>query len=377
MSRPLKVVNVIARMNVGGPAVLIANTMRGLDPGDFQTRLITGFCAEDEADYLDTQATDVRAIRVDGLGRSIKPKADLTSVQRLASLLRDLQPDIVHTHTAKAGVVGRAAVTLSGCGARVVHTYHGHLLHGYFSAGKTRAVVAVERLLARGSSRLVTVAPGVRDDLLAARIGLPNQYKVISPGVELGPLPERAQALSLLGLPTDRPIITMMGRITGIKRPDRFADAVGLLQERHPEAYFAVAGSGDLENELRDRVHALPVNMLGWRSDIETVLAASDALVLTSDNEGTPLSLIQAGMAGIPVVATRVGSVDSVVEDGLTGYVVDPDPSAVAEGIGRLLEDPESARAMGSAARSAMAEQYSVEAMVRGHADLYREVMSL
>lgn len=376
MSRPLKIVNVIARMNVGGPAVLIANTMRGLDPDEFQTRLITGFCAEDEADYLDTQASDIRAIRLDGLGRSVRPRADLMTVQRLASLLRDLQPDVVHTHTAKAGGVGRAAVTLSGCRARVIHTYHGHLLHGYFSAGKTRAVIAIERLLARRSTRLVTVAPEVRDDLLAAHIGVPEQYRVISPGVELGPMPERDQARSRLGLPTDRPVITMMGRITRIKRPDRFADAVRLLQDTHPEAFFAVAGSGDLEDDLQERVRGLPVSMLGWRSDIEILLAASDVLVLTSDNEGTPLSLVQAGLAGIPVVATRVGAVESIVENGLTGHVVDTNATAVAEGIGCLLDDPETANGMGTAARSSTA-RYSVDAMVRGHADLYREVMGL
>jgi len=374
VTRPLTVVNVIARMNVGGPAVLIANTMRGLDPGEFHTRLITGYCAEDEADYLETQAPDIRAIRLDGLGRSVRPKADLTSVHRLASLLRDLQPDIVHTHTAKAGVVGRTAVKWSRCGARVVHTYHGHLLHGYFPPTKTKAVIVAERLLARGSDRLVTVAPEVRDDLLAARVGKVNQYEVIPPGVGLATLPDRAEARSRLGLPLDRPVITLMGRITRIKRPDRFADAIAHLQLTHPEAHFAVAGSGDLEAELRKRVTGLPVTMLGWRSDVEAVLAASDALVLTSDNEGTPLSLIQAGLAGIPVVATRVGAVEAVVDDGKTGLVVDSNAESVARALGTLLEDPRAAALMGASAQQAMTSRYSMEAMAERHADLYRDV---
>lgn len=358
-------------MNVGGPAVLIASTMRGLDPDAFDVRLITGFCDVDEADYLDTAATDIEAIRLDGLGRSVNARADLSSVHRLSALLRELQPDVVHTHTAKAGVVGRAAVSLSRTKAKVVHTYHGHLLHGYFSPTKTRAVVMAERLLARRTDRLVVVAPQVRDDLLAAGIGRPDQYEVIAPGVELGTLPDTAFARSALGLPSGRPVITMMGRLTGIKRPDRFADAVRQVHRLRPDAHFAVAGSGDLEDVLRAQVADLPVTMLGWRSDIETVLAASDALVLTSDNEGTPLSLIQAGLAGLPVVATNVGAVSSVVADHVTGILVGPDAGQVAAGIMDLLDNPVSARALGSTAAVRMARDYGMATMIERHADLY------
>jgi len=370
------VVHVIARMNVGGPAVLIANTMRGLNGAQFDVRLVTGYCGDDEADYLQTQATDLRAIRLDGLGRSIRLKADLTSATRLADRLRDLQPDIVHTHTAKAGVIGRVAVPLSRSGAKVVHTYHGHLLHGYFTPAKTRAIVAAERVLAHRTDRLIAVAPQVRDDLLAARIGGPSQYGVIAPGVSLEPLPERDQARHELALPLNRPVITMMGRLTGIKRPDRFTEVVRSIARTHPDVWFAVAGSGDLEDDLRRSVAGLPVSLLGWQSDVERVLAASDALVLTSDNEGTPLSLIQAGLAGLPVVATSVGAVASVVDDGQTGLLAAPDASAVAASLVRLLDDPALAHQLGRTARERMAQRYGTAAMVQRHADLYLSLNS-
>lgn len=376
MSRPIRVVHVIARMNVGGPAVLIASTMRGLDPDAFQTRLLTGYCAPDEADYLDTQATDIAVERVEGLGRSVRPWSDLVVAGTLARRFRELRPDVIHTHTAKAGVVGRVAARLARTDAALVHTYHGHLLHGYFSPRKTQAVMALERRLAARTDRLVAVADGVRDDLLAAGVGTARQYEVIPPGVDLPALPDRAVARQALGIDPARPVVTMLGRLTGIKRPDRFADAVTLVRETHPEALFVVAGSGDEEAGLRARVERdrLPVLMLGWRSDPELVIAASDALILTSDNEGTPLSLIQAGLAGLPVVATDVGSVSSVVSDGLTGLLCQPSGASVAAAVSRLLSDPDLARRLGVQARTSMREAYGTDRMIASHAELYRSL---
>ena len=377
MAPQVKVMQIIARMNVGGPAVIVAELMRGLDKSAIEQILVTGFCDENEADYLDTVAKDVKATRIAGLGRSVSLLADLKAFFGLVSLIRKYKPDVIHTHTAKAGVVGRVAAKLSRCGAGSVHTYHGHLLNGYFSPAKTRAVIAVERGLAHATDRLVCVAPQVRDDLVQAGIGRLPQYVVIPPGVELGPLPSKSSARAALGLPSDRPIITMMGRLTGIKRPDRFAEAAAIVHESRPEAWFAVAGSGDLAEDLGARMAQLPVTMLGWCSDVEMVLAASDALVLTSDNEGTPLSLIQAGMAGLPVVATRVGAVPSVVTAGQTGILCAPTSAAVAAGIVELLADPSLARRLGDEARARMHSDYGMDKMIAGHVSLYQSLTSL
>jgi len=366
---------VIARMNVGGPAVLIADTVRDLDAKNFAVRLITGLCDEDEADYLETQAPDVRAIRIGGLGRSVSPLNDSAALRELTSLLRDIQPDIVHTHTAKAGVVGRLAVQLAPIHARVIHTYHGHLLHGYFSPAKTSAVVATERVLARRTSRLVAVSTEVREDLLNARIGKASQFEVIPPGVKLGTLPDRVSARSNLGIPATARVVLLLGRVTRIKRPDRFAEAARIVHRETPDAYFLVAGAGDLEDELRNSMAGIPSTFLGWRSDIELLLAASDVLVLTSDNEGTPLSVIQAGLAGRPTVATRVGGLTSVVDDGKTGLLVDPDAQAVAAGLQNLLSQPSLQQDMGDEAQRQMKTKFSTRAMIDRHADLYRRVL--
>jgi len=376
VTRRIRVMHVIARMNVGGPAVLIASTMRGVNSDEFDCRLVTGYCAEDEADHLLTQAPDISATRIDGLGRSIKPWADASSVAAVMSQMREFRPDIVHTHTAKAGVVGRTAARLVSRDIKVVHTYHGHLLHGYFSPAKTRVVTGLERSLAHVTDRLVSVAEQVRDDLLAAGIGRPSQHEVILPGVDLGPLPPREEARATLGITGSGPVVTMMGRITGIKRPDRFAAAARLVAASRSDVTFAVAGAGDQADALADLVSDLPVHILGWRDDIETVLAASDVLVLTSDNEGTPLSLIQAGLAGIPVVATNVGAVRTVVDDGITGVLCEPDSTAEAKSLERLLDDPIAASAMGERAREAMTSRFGMGRMIIEHENLYRRLLA-
>ena len=375
MSQTVRIVHVIARMNVGGPAVLISDTLRYLEREEFDVRLLTGNCSDDEADYLETQAPDIRAIRIDGLGRSVLPVDDVMALWRVREVLRDFRPHIVHTHTAKAGVIGRIAARLVSRDVRVVHTFHGHLLHGYFSPAKTRGLIAAEARLARSSDRLIAVSPQVRDDLLAAGIGHEKQYEVIAPGVTLGALPDRESARGALHIPSASPVVLLLGRITRIKRPDRFAEAARIVNQQIPDVHFLIGGSGDLEAEFRKSMVGLQASFLGWHSDVESLLAASDALVVTSDNEGTPLSVIQAGLAGVPTVGTRVGGMASVVDPGQTGLLVEPDARAVADGLVTLLEREPLRSAMGAEARRQMNAKFSTRAMIESHADLYRRVL--
>jgi glycosyltransferase involved in cell wall biosynthesis len=370
---PINVLHIIARMNVGGPAVEIAELMRGLDPGVVSQRLVTGHCADGEADFLDTQSPDVAATRIDGLGRTIRPTDDALALGRLVGMIRASRPDIVHTHTAKAGVLGRVAALAAGTGARIVHTHHGHLLHGYFGPAKTRSVATVEQGLARVTDTMITVGARVRDDLLAAGIGRPEQYTVIRSGVRLGALPDRAVARRDLGIPDGPLVISMIGRVTRIKRPDRFADVVRIIRDWGLDVHVVVAGGGDEMPGLAARIarEDLPVTLVGWRSDLERILAATDVVVLTSDNEGTPLSLVQAGLAGVPAVATRVGSVPEVVEDGVSGVLCSPSAPAVAESLARVLRDPGLRSRLGAGARAKANRDFGMEPFLTGHIDVY------
>jgi glycosyltransferase involved in cell wall biosynthesis len=368
---------IIARMNVGGPAVQVSGLMRGFDAQVFDQELVTGYCAADEADYLEKVATDVQAIRIDGLGRSIKPRADLTALFAIAKEIRRFKPDVIHTHTAKAGVVGRIASILSGHKSVRVHTFHGHLLNGYFGAVKTKLVVWVEKFLALFTDQLLAVGTRVKDDLIVAGIGNQSKFGVMPPGLQLAEVPSRASARKELGLTDDVIYCAFIGRITQIKRPDRFLDVVSEIKTREINLHFIVAGAGDLLEYCQERALAenLPVTSLGWREDIEVVLAAADFVLLTSDNEGTPLSLIQAGMVGIPVVATNVGSTNEIVVNGQTGLLTDLSVGQLADAVVKVATDSALRAKMGAAGKEYTMARYGVNRLVKDHQDLYLRLL--
>ncbi len=373
-SSRIRVMRVIARMNVGGPALQVSTLMRGLDTELFDQRLYAGFVGPDEADYVHQRARDVQVCRVPTLGRAVRPADDLRALSALVAAMRRFRPHIVHTHTAKAGSLGRAAAVLAQVPARV-HTFHGHLLHGYFSPAKTRLVVRAERGLAAVSDRLVAVGHGVRDDLLAAGIGRPGQYAVVPPGTTAASAPGRAEAREQLGIPQDSLVVAYVGRVTRIKRPDRFLAVAREVRRAVTTTRFLVCGDGDLSvdlesaADLRDSLH-----LLGWRADVETVYAAADVVLLTSDNEGMPVSLIEAGMAGVPAVATNVGSVAEVLRDGTTGLLASPDADELTRHTVTLLRDDGLRRRMGEQARDWTTRQFGAERLVRDTHDLYASI---
>ena len=361
-------------MNIGGPAVQVSALMRGLDPERFDHLLITGQVGSGEADYLDQRAADLPVHRLEWLGRAVRPTDDVRCVFELARAMRRFRPHIVHTHTAKAGALGRAAAVMARVPSRV-HTFHGHLLHGYFSPAKTRVVVQTERRLAALTDRLVAVGSRVRDDLLAAGIGKAKQYTVVPPGTRLAGAPESSDARRMLGLPEGCPVVAYVGRITGIKRPDRFLAVAREVRRTLPAAHFVVCGEGDFQPDpeavadLGDRLH-----LLGWRADVETVYAAADLVLLTSDNEGMPVSLIEAGLAGLPVVATNVGSVAEVVQDGTTGLLARPSSAELARHTTTLLRDGKLRQEMGARARTFTAQRFGEERLVADTQALYTSI---
>jgi glycosyltransferase involved in cell wall biosynthesis len=352
--------------------------MRGFDTSEFEQRLITGYCNPDESDYLDTVATDVVSTRIKGLGRSISPKDDLLSFLTIVKEIRAFKPDIIHTHTAKAGVIGRVASLLSGQRSVRVHTYHGHLLHGYFSPFKTKLVIAIEKVLAMFTQQLLAVGGAVRQDLLKEGIGTQAKFGVMPPGLQLQPLPSRDLACATLNIDPSETYCSFIGRITQIKRPDRFLDVVSELKRQGVSVHFLVAGAGDLLDYCKARVKAesLPVTFLGWRSDIETVLAASHMVLLTSDNEGTPLSLIQAGMANLPVVSTNVGSVSEIVINNEGGFVVDASVKSLSDAVSTLVQSPALRTRMGAFAHDFTTNRYGVDRLVKDHQDLYKKLLN-
>ncbi|ASY25824.1 glycosyltransferase [Candidatus Planktophila lacus] len=376
MAAQVKVMQIIARMNVGGPAVIVAELMRGLDKNQFEQILVTGYCDENEADYLDTVAKDIKATRIAGLGRSVSLIADLKAFFGLVSLIRKYKPDVIHTHTAKAGVLGRLASLLAGRGAVRVHTFHGHLLHGYFSSALTKLVILIEKFFAARTSVLIAIGSKVKEDLLAAGIGRANKYRVFFPGLPAPKTGSKAAAQSALGISSEVLYCTFVGRLTQIKRPDRLLDVAAECKLRGIDLRFLVAGEGELFESSKQRAlkDQLNVTFFGWRSDIDQIFASSDIAILTSDNEGIPLTLIQAAQAGLPIVATNVGSISDIVINESTGYLTSTTATEMADAIEKLVRDPQLRQMMGAAGKAHAERYFSLDRMIKDHSDLYRSL---
>ena len=369
---------IIARMNVGGPAVQVSGLMRGFDSIEFNHRLYTGYCAADEADYLDTVATDVKATRIQGFGRRVSLGGDIKAFIALVREIRSFKPHVIHTHTAKAGFLGRIASIVSLQPAIRVHTFHGHLLNGYFGTFKRSLVVIAEKFLALFTHQLLAVGDKVRQDLLNAGIGSKDKFGLMPPGLAIGVLPDRNESRIALTLPSNSLQCAFIGRVTQIKRPDRFLDVVSEIKKRGVDLDFFIAGDGELLETCRERIKKdnLPVTILGWQSDIERVLSSADMVVLTSDNEGTPLSLIQAGMAGLPVVTTNFGSVPEIVLDGVTGIVTELGVQEIANALEKLVNDSVLRTKLGVAAQEFTMSNFGVKRLVHDHEELYKNLIS-
>jgi|TARA_B100001964_G_scaffold233764_2_gene291489 glycosyltransferase involved in cell wall biosynthesis len=320
---------------------------------------------------------------VAGLGREISLWRDLLAWFRLYRLCVRYRPHIVHTHTAKAGVLGRLAARAAKVPV-IVHTYHGHVFQGYFSPLKTRLFLAIERWLGRSTQRLIAVSEAVCQDLLQLGIGTPESLVVIPLGLNLDPFLRcedlRGQLRAELGLQPDTPLVGIVARLVPIKAHEVFLKAAAKVCARFPQSRFLLVGDGERLAELQLLVERLGLRdrvlFLGWRQDLDRVLADLDLVVLTSRNEGSPVCLIEAMAAARPVVATRVGGVADVVDDGITGCLVDADkPEDVANAIVELLGDENRRRAMGEAARQRV-PRFGIDRLVSDMDRLYGNLLT-
>ncbi|HXH89337.1 MAG TPA: glycosyltransferase family 4 protein [Gaiellaceae bacterium] len=387
MSEPIRVLRVIARLNMGGPALHVAYLSAGLAERGYETTLVAGSLARGEGSmaYV-AEGLGVEVVHLDALSREISPFRDALSVLRLARLIRAQRPQILHTHTAKAGTVGRLAALLAG-DARpevIVHTFHGHVLHGYFGPLRSGAFRLLERLLARMTTRLIAVSPQVRDDLVGLGVAPVEKFTVVRLGIELGERlgteEEGADARARLGIAPERFVVGWVGRMTGVKRTDDVLESLRLLRERGTDAVLLMIGDGPDREHVEERASRLGIVrhclFLGYQEDVSGWYRTFDAMILPSANEGTPVVVIEALAAGCPVVATSVGGVPDVVREGVDGFLVPAgDTEALAARLARLAEDPELRARMGAAGRESVPERYAVERLVGDVDELYRSLL--
>jgi glycosyltransferase involved in cell wall biosynthesis len=386
--RPVRVLRVIARLNMGGPALHVAYLTHGLRDRGYETTLVAGSLArgEDSMEFV-ARGLGIEATHLPELRRDIAPIRDLQATLRLAQLIRRLRPDILHTHTAKAGAVGRMAASLVG-DARppiVVHTFHGHVLRGYFGPRLSYGFRLLERWLAKRTDALVAVSPEVRDELVRLGVAPAEKFTVVRVGIELSArvadLDGRAETRRRLGIAGDSFTVGWVGRMTGVKRTSDVLLAFKRLRERGVDAFLCMIGDGPEREQLERRAHELGIMkrtlFLGYQEQVAPYYAALDAMILPSGNEGTPVSAIEALAAGRPVVATRVGGLPDVVREGEDGFLVAPGAvDELADRLEQLAADEELRRRMGEAGRERVLPRYSVERLIDDVDALYRSLLA-
>ena len=386
---PVRITRIIARLNIGGPAIQAITLTQLLEGRGYQTRLVRGreSPTEGNMDYLADQL-GVMPTLVPSMRRDPSPD-DLDALARIVRILRRDRPDLIHTHAAKAGTLGRLAGLLAFRGSTrpsLVHTFHGHSLTGYFSTRQARMFLAIERWLAARTDCLVAVSPEVRDDLVGLQVAPADRFVVIPLGFDLSDFADdshrerrRAACRAGLGLQADHEVVTLIARLVPIKRVDRFLRIAMRLKDR-ANVRFVVVGDGELRSELAGSTEARALGdrliWAGFRRDIADICFASDVIALTSDNEGTPVSLIEAQAAAVPVVGTDVGGVRSAVRHEQTGLLAAAeDEAGLANALSSILDDRDLATRMGEDGRRHATSSYSLSRLVDDHDLLYRRLL--
>jgi glycosyltransferase involved in cell wall biosynthesis len=363
-------------MNIGGPSRHVTILTARCGP-EFAGALLAGDPEGREGSMAgEAVRAGVSVIKVPHLRRSLSPFADLLAFAWLFSYFRRERPAIVATHMAKAGTLGRIAAALTGVPV-IVHTFHGHVLDGYFGRLSTAFFLLVERLLSRVTTQFIAISPEIAADLERLRIGR-GKTSIVRLGLELEYLtkPEAGRLRQELAIPAGVPLVGIVGRLVPIKALDLFLEAASIVCGKHPDAHFVIVGDGELWDELHEDVDrrglAQKVHFTGWRGDLAAVYGDLDLVVCCSKNEGTPVSLIEAGAAGRAVIGTQVGGIPDIIATGVNGLLVPSgDGTALAEAVQELITNPDRRRSMGIAGRQMVMEKHSADRMVRELKDVY------
>lgn len=376
-----RIAHIITRLSQGGAQENTFHTVHLADKARFEVDLISGPVDGSEGTIEPTiETAGINIIREPHLVRAPAPHRDYLALRGLTRKLKEGRYDLVHTHTSKAGFLGRLAAERAGI-RHVVHTPHGNVFHGYFNGPITRLYVWMERHAARRTSRIIELTKGGIEEHLAEGIGQREQYRVVFSGIDTAPydaaIVRRAATRAALGIADDEILIGGVGRLEPVKGFNYFIDMARQLHEQIPSLCFALAGDGAEAEKLKHASDGLPIQFLGRRNDIPDLMAAFDILVVPSINEGMGRVILEAGAAGVPVVASRVGGIPDVVDDGETGLLVAPrSPDELARAALALVHSPERRHLMGAAARAKIVPHYSLQHMVQRIEAIYEELLN-
>lgn len=383
----IRILRIINRFNIGGPTYNATFLARFMGE-QYETMLIGGLPEEGESDSLYILNNyGVEPVLIDELVRNPDLSSDRKAYKRIKEIISEFNPHIVHTHASKAGALGRKAA-ISCKVPVVVHTFHGHVFHSYFGAAKTLLFKGIERRLAKKSNAIIAISDKQREELVHEhKISKPEKTKVVNLGFDLDPFNEKRQRLREtkrreLGL-SDEVAIALIGRFAPIKNHEMFFDVVEeILAKTNKKVKFFVVGDGtereyiEERTEKINRTNAETVVLTSWIKDIGSFNAAMDIVCMTSFNEGTPVSLIEAQAANIPVISTDVGGVRDVVIDGETGFIVpSKDVSAFSEKLLKLIEDEKKRLEMSQNGWTFVKDKFHYKTLVKNMEQIYAELL--
>ena len=384
--RKIKILRIIARLNIGGPALHVIILNSELDLNSYNSQLVTGREAPAEGNMYElAEAKGVQPIVIDSLGREIFIKDDVRAFIRLIRLINIERPDIVHTHTAKAGAVGRIAAKLTGVPI-IIHTFHGHIFHSYFGFFKSKFFLWLERLLAKFTNVIITVGEQQRREIIQYRVAEPEKVVSIPLGLDLKPfvnMEADPNELRLeLSLPREILLVGIVARLVPIKNHLCFLESARLILNHCDNVRFLIIGDGELRTYLEQKSREFGLEsrviFMGFQHDLVKIYAGLDIVILSSFNEGLPVALIEAMAAGKPVISTNVGGVGDLILDGDNGLLVPSnDPTALAEAILYMLRHPEHRRIMGDAGRKKAYPQFDKNRLLNDIDKLYRNLINV
>ena len=381
----IKVLRIISRLNIGGPSIHVINLNKGLDKKMFQSLLLCGDISDGEKSMLnEAKKSGIKLMSIPELTNehSLKLK-DLKALLKIYLIIKKYKPEIVHTHTAKAGLIGRIAAHLA-LTPKIIHTYHGHVLHGYFSKPKTYLLRLMEKFLALITDSLIVVSDKIKTELINYKISKPAKFNIIKLGFNLNPFLNnhhlKNKLKENLELPYDSNLIGIVGRMVPIKNHKLFIEAASQIIAKKENTYFLIVGDGPLRKSIENLTYKLNINkntfFTGWRNDLPLIYASLDILVCSSDNEGTSVSMIEAMASGCPVVTTSVGGHPDIIDEGNNGYLIEPqNTDTLANKILEILNNPNKSLRLGENARTDAKNNFSYDRLINDVQKHYKKLL--
>jgi glycosyltransferase involved in cell wall biosynthesis len=366
----IKVLRVITRLNVGGPSKQVGVLSKLFDEENISQLIVTGSTLDSEQE-IDIKQFKDRIIKIKELSREINLVADLVALMKLCLIIVRYKPNIIHTHLSKAWAISTIAKFLCRSKAVSIHTFHGHILHSYFSKLSTYFIVIILRILANRTDILIALNKSNRQSLISARIGKESKYVEIRPGFDSISVDSKEVAKKSLGLDPSIFIIGYVGRFEKIKRIDLLSEVIALSTTKFPNVQFITFGNGPEFKQFHERTKHFSVLNFSWIDDLKIAYSVIDLLILVSDNEGTPLVVIESGLCGIPTLSRNVGGVSDLISDGVTGFITGNSTEEIVSKLEFIVNTPETYVKVSSQVKKQFSLNYNEKDFLKAHNELY------